>query len=293
MRIASNQYHATMNSALQSANTGLTQVMQQMAAGNRVLKPSDDTIATIRLARLAREEAALDQYQENIGALRIRLQTSEVTLASMEQDFVMMRDLLVWAGDGANTGEDLAAMAGSLVSLRDSLFFNANAKNAEGRYIFSGTATNQPAVDAAYTWQGNTDVQKVAVGDKITLDANVSLPEVAPFLTQVNALIAALQAPGVDANTARPVVEATMNALDSTFGAVSSKIAELGRRQNVLQTQGDNHGSVSISNKQAALDLGQLDYAEASVRLNSFTLAVQATQKAYAKVSNLSLFNVF
>jgi flagellar hook-associated protein 3 FlgL len=293
MRIASNQYHATMNSALQTANTGLSLVMQQMAAGNRVLKPSDDTIATVRLARLAREQAALDQYQENIGALKTRLQTSEVTLASMEQDFMMMRDLLVWAGDGANTGDDLAAMASSLMALRDSLFFSANAKNAEGRYLFSGTASDQPTVDAGYAWQGNNSTQKVAVGDQVTLDANVSLPEVAPFLTQVNTLIAVLQTPGVTATTARPDIETTLNQLDDTFGAVSSKIAELGRRQNVLQTQSDNHGSVSISNKQAALDLGQLDYAEASVRLNSFTLAVQATQKAYAKVSNLSLFNVF
>ena len=40
------------------------------------------------------------------------------------------------------------------------------------------------------------------------------------------------------------------------------------------------------------LALGELDYGEAAVRLNGYTVAVQATQKAYAKVSALSLFDV-
>ena len=52
-------------------------------------------------------------------------------------------------------------------------------------------------------------------------------------------------------------------------------------------------GRVDLLSPEEEIDLAQLDYGEASVRLNSHTLAVQATQKAYAKVSQLSLFNAF
>ncbi len=38
--------------------------------------------------------------------------------------------------------------------------------------------------------------------------------------------------------------------------------------------------------------MGQLDYADAEVKLNGYTTALQATQKAYAQVSKLSLFDV-
>lgn len=294
MRIASSQYSSTMNTALQTANAKLSEVMQQMASSKRILKPSDDTIATVRLARLSREEAALDQYRENIGALRSRLQSSEVTLDSMQQDMQVARDLLVWAADGGNTPEDLQAMAGSLEALRDSLYNTANARDAEGHYLFSGTATNQPTVTlvaGVYGWGGNLGVQQVSVGDNITVDANVTLQDMGGFLTQLDQLVTALKAPGVTAAGVRGTVDLTLADLDDTMAAVSDRISRIGGRQNMLQTLEDNHSAVSLSNKQAALTLGQLDYGEAAVRLNSYTQAVQATQKSYAQVSRLSLFD--
>lgn len=300
MRIASNQYHATMNSALQTANSGLALVMQQMASGNRIMKPSDDTIATVRLARLSREEAALDQYRSNAGALKTRLQANEVTLDSMKNDLMMARDLLVWAADGTNTPADVAAMATSLEALRDSLFFAANTRNAEGKYLFSGTATDVATVTdtgaappARYAQNAavNGLTQDVAVGDGVTLAANVSLGSLsfAAFLNKLDAAAAAFKTGSYTGTTARDQLVET----DLMLDGISGQISVLGGRQNVLQTMADNQAAISLANKQAYIDLAQLDYGEASVRLNSHTLAVQATQKAYAKVSQLSLFNAF
>lgn len=296
MRIASNQYHQTMNSALQAANTGLSTVMQQMAAGQRVMKPSDDTIATIRLARLAREEAALNQYRDNIGSLRTRLQSNEVTLDSMKEDLLLARDLMVWAADGTNTADDLKAMSGSLAALRDSLFYSANSKNAEGRFLFSGTATNVATVELTGAVPGsryttgvgvNAATQDVAVGDGVGLAANVSLAGITGFLNQLDDTVARL-ATG-DASSA----SAQITGVDTMLSTITGQIGALGGRQLVLQTLEDNHGAVGLSNKQASITLGQLDYGEAAVRLNSYTQAVQATQKAYARVSSLSLFDAF
>lgn len=300
MRIASSQYHATMNSALQAANSGLAHVMQQMSSGQRVLKPSDDTIATVRMARLSREEAALDQYRENIGALRTRLQTNEVIFDGMTNDLKEVRDLLVWAADGANTPKDVAAMATSLESLRDSLFFAANTRNAEGKFLFSGTATNAntvvdtgaaPPLRYQQPAAVNGATQDVAVGDGVTLAANVSLGALsfADFLNKLDETTKLLKDGTYTGSTARD----QLGEVDKMLDGISGQISILGGRQKVLQTLEDNHASVSLANQQAALELSQLDYGEASVRLSSYTLAVQATQKAYAKVSQLSLFNAF
>lgn len=295
MRIASNQYHATMNTALQTANSGLTQVMQQLASGKRVQVPSDDTIATVRLARLAREESALGQYRNNIGALQARLRNSEAILGSMEQDLGMARDLLVWAADGSNTPEDLKAMSASLATLRDSLFHVANSKNAEGRFIFSGTATLSDTVvfNAAAAVGGrysagagvNDEQQQVSVGTDITVAGNVSLETFYDYLNKLDQVVA-------DLSAGTRIGSAPLGDLDQALNGISAHVADLGRRQNILNTLDDSHASVSLSNQQASLDLGALDYSEAAVRLNGYTVAVQATQKAYAKVSTLSLFNV-
>lgn len=300
MRVASTQYHATMNTALQDANARLAYIMQQMANGERVQKPSDDPIASVRIARLTREEAALDQYLSNIGALRSRLSQNEELLDGMSNDILQARDLMVWAADGTNTTEDLTAMSSSLIALRDSLRYSANSIDQEGRYLFSGTATaTEPiaynaaaAAGARYTFAGNTDPQRVVVGNGVTQDANVALPEMATMLNQLDLAIEALQTPGATANdpAVRSVLVATLDGLDDGLDAVSAKIARLGGAQTTLETMETNHTNVSLSNQQALITFGQLDYGDAAVKLNGFTTAVQATQKAYAKVSTLSLF---
>ncbi|UCV08980.1 flagellar hook-associated protein FlgL [Dechloromonas denitrificans] len=302
MRIASTQYHATMGSALQTASVAVEKLMQQMASGQRLLLPSDEPVTSVRLARLAREEAGLDQYRSNISALKSRLQQNETYLDGMTQDMMQARELMVWAADGGNSSEDVNAMAGSLQSLRDSLFYSANSRDHEGRYLFSGTAVTTPtitydataALGARYSFTGNSGIQKVVVGNGVTQEANVVLPEMATLLNQLDQASAVLQVPGADVNTpaVHAVVAAGLDGLDAALNSVGSRIASLGGTQNILETMETNHANVSLSNKQALITLGQLDYGDAAVKLNAYTSALEATQKAYGKVSALSLFNV-
>lgn len=300
MRISSTQYHTTMNTALQKASFRLEDILQKMASGEKYTLPSEHPVTTVRLSRLYREEAALDQYRDNISALQSRLTQNEVYLTSMTNDMLSARDLMVWAGDGSNTSEDVAAMAGSLQPLLDSLFYVANSSDAEGRYVFSGTAVDSPTVTydpaapvgSRYTFTGNTESQLVAVGPGVTQPSNVTLPEVASMLNQLERVLTTLQTPGVNVNdpAVRADVTAAMGSLDDVIESISGRIAGLGGTQNILATLENSHANVSLSNKQAALTLGQLDYGDAAVKLNGYTTAVQATQKAYAQVSKLSLF---
>ena len=302
MRIASTQYHATMNTALQNAQSRVEDVMQQMASGQKLLRPSDDPVTHVRLLRLSREDAALTHFRDNISALKSRLQQNESLLDGMVSDMQSARDLLVWAADGGNNANDVAAMADSLKALRDSLFYTANSRDQEGRYLFSGTLTgNQTitynaaaAAGARYAFNGNTAAQKVVVGNDVTQTANVSLPDSANLLNQLDAMITTLQTPGVNvSNPATHTQIANMiDTVDGTLSTVATDIARLGGAQNTLDTLDTNHANISLSNKQAQLSLGQLDYGDAAVKLNGYTSALQATQKAYGKIANLSLFDV-
>lgn len=301
MRIASTQFHATMNTALQRASVKLEGVMQQMSTGMRLRLPSDDPVNNVRISRLTREEAALDQYLGNIGALRSRLQQNESLLDGMTHDMLNARDLLVWAADGGNTSQDINAMARALGALRDSLFYSSNIKDQEGRFLFSGTATNTAAVSfdstaasgSRYSFTGNTDRQLVIVGNGVTEVSNVTLAEMAALLNRMDQAAQTLQVPGASINdpAVRADVVAALDGIDDGIDALDVKIATLGGAQNMLSTLESNHSNVSLSNKQAMILLGQLDYADAAVKLNGYTTAVQSTQKAYAKVSSLSLFD--
>ncbi|WP_293933955.1 flagellar hook-associated protein 3 [Iodobacter sp.] len=297
MRIASTQLQTTLNESLQTASGNMAELLQKMSSGKRYLLPSEDPISSVRLLRLEREEAAIDQYKSNIGALRSRLSMNESYLDGMTQDLMQARVLLLGADDTVSK-EDVKDIAASLVSLRDSLYFTSNTKDQEGHYYFSGTASSMPtltldgtaAAGSRYAATGNNDQQLVVVGNGVTQASNVALTEMAVLLNQLDQSISALQSP--PSGGYRAAVEQGINGLDIALRSVGSKIANLGGAQNNMQMMEDNHANVSLSNQQSVRLLGSLDYAEAMISMDGYKLALEASQKAYGRISNLSLFDV-
>lgn len=302
MRIASSQYQAFMTASLQKNQERITYVNQQLSTGDRIQLPSDDPVDSVRLSRLKREEAAIDQYRANIAALQQRMSKNEGYLTNMVNDMLSGRDLLVWAADGANTPDDLNAMVTSLTSLRDSLLYSANTIDQEGRYLFSGTATATAPIaydetlplGERYNYAGNLNDQNVVVGSGITQVANQNMAGLEKLLNQLDQTIAMLSQPDVNANSpeVRLVVGANLDGLDVALDLVSGKVAVLGGQQNILKTLDANHTNVSLSNKTAINDIGSVDVAVAATELTGYTTALQASYKAYGKIGNLSLFDV-
>jgi flagellar hook-associated protein 3 FlgL len=300
MRIATAQYQAMMNQSLQKNQSHISDLTQQMANGNRIQVPSDDPVDSVRLSRLKREEAAIDQYRDNIAAVQQRMSKNEGYLSNMVSDMNSGRDLLVWASDGSNAPDDLNAMVTSLTALRESLMYTANSIDQEGRFIFSGTATaTQPiAYNAAaplgsrYSYAGNVNNQTVVVGNGITQVANQNLNGLEKLLNQLDQAIATLAAPGVNPNNpaVRTVLANSLGSFDDAMDLLSGKVAVLGGQQNILQTIDANHENVSLSNKMAITDIGQLDVGAAAIELSGYSTALQASYKAYSKIGNLSLF---
>ena len=301
MRIATAQYQSNMNQSLQLNQERISKLTQQMASGKRIGVPSDDPVDSVRLSRLQREEAAITQYRDNIAATKIRLSKNEGYLGSMVNDIAAGRDQIVWALDGGNTPVDLKAMVSPLEALRDSLLFSANTVDQEGRYVFSGTNTGTApmaynagaAPGSRYSYAGNTNEQRVVVGNGLTQVANDNIKGMEQLLNRLDATIAALASPTLDVNNpaTRSVLEANLTGFDGALDLVSGKIAVLGGKQNILDTLDANHGNVSLSNQMAITDIGQLDMGVAATELNGYSTALQATYKAYSRIGTLSLFS--
>jgi flagellar hook-associated protein 3 FlgL len=300
MRIATSQYQAMMNQSLQKNQERITYVTQQMATGNRIQLPSDDPVNSVRMSRLKREEAAITQYRANIAAVQQRMSKNEGYLSNMVTEMNSGRDLLVMASNGSNTSADLNATVTSLNALRDSLMYTANSIDQEGRTIFAGTATATAPIaynagaapGSRYSYAGNTNDQTVVVGNGITQVANQNVKGLEKLLNQLDQTISALSATNVNPNdpAVRTVISANLDGFDDAMDLLSGKVAVLGGQQNILKTIDANQANVSLSNQTAILDIGQLDVGAASVELNGYSTALQASYKAYSKIGTLSLF---
>lgn len=303
MRITNSQITSMMHSSMNVSSAELGKLMQQMATGKRILLPSDDPIASVRVLRVEREEASLEQFRKNIANVSGSLSTQEANLKSTSDAMLNVRDLLLWAANGSNTSEDLAAMAGELSIIEDTIVSFANVRDEEGRYLFSGTLSDTQALtfDAAtqtYSLTGNDKHRQAAVANGVLVDENVTAASVygtgVGMLNELRGLINTLQDPALDATdpAVRQQIVDTMAALDDAHGRVLGSITDLGGRQNALTLLTDSNEDVSLVNQKIEGELSQLDYAGATIDLNNYQLALGATQKTYLKINEMSLFSL-
>jgi flagellar hook-associated protein 3 FlgL len=113
------------------------------------------------------------------------------------------------------------------------------------------------------------------------------------LLNQLDQTISTLSNKTVSANdpAVRATLKANLDGFDAAMDLIGGKVAVLGGQQNILKTIDANHENVSMSNQTAILDIGQLDVGAASIELNGYSTALQASYKAYSKIGTLSLFS--
>lgn len=302
MRTTNAQITAVMASSMNDSTVKLAKLMQQMATNKRIQLPSDDPIASVRLLRIQREEAALSQYSTNISNLSSSLAIQETNLMAASDTILNINDLLLWAANGANTPDDLAAIAGELETLEQTLVNFVNVRDEEGRYLFSGTLSETPAITfdpltQTYAITGNDKQRQAAVANGIFVPENVTAPAIfnnsVDALNQLHQVVNEFKSPNLANNSAqvRTLLENTLNSITQAQNGILSAVTELGGRQNTLSLLQETNSQVSLTNQKIDNDLTKLDYAKASIDLANYQLALQASQKTYMMINNLSLFS--
>ena len=296
MRISDTQFSQMMLQSLQLNNAGLGKVMQQMSTSERLTKLSDDPMASVKLLNLDREGSAISQYKSNIANVKTALTSQEVHLESVNESLKRMNELVLWGANGTLSDTERTGMITELESLRASVVSSFNAQDEEGRYLFSGTKTDIPAltdIGGSYAIQGNSDKRVVTVAKGVTMEANMTATEILDLggnhvLNELDAVIAEFKSPST---AFRGAVEDALTTIENTSSQVLAAITEIGGRHNNLDLMNSAHGENQLFVDKVKGDLSMLDYGEASVRLSRYMTALQATQASYVKIDGLNLFD--
>ncbi|MGR5253417.1 flagellar hook-associated protein FlgL [Vibrio astriarenae] len=300
MRVSTNQYSQMMSSSLNNNSLGLNKLMQQMATGKRVLLPSDDPMAATRVMSLGRQQASISQYQSNIDSADLALKSQETYLSNSVDVMQQIRDLMLWAGNDTNGVDEREAIASELEQLQDTLVSLINAKDENGKYIFSGNEVNtkplEKDADGNWVYNGDSGVREVVIGDGVTVKLNVNAGDMffsgdSNLFNQIDALVEELRDPDFSAGDS-DIIEQSVKMLDDALGKVTGEITNLGVRQNTIMTMSDGHSEVELFNNHLIGQLEDLDYADAMIEFNNYLLALQATQATYMKTANMSLFSM-
>jgi len=296
MRVSTGQLQMTLLLGMQNGQNQYNTLLAQMAGGNRILKPSDDALGSVRLLDLTRQQSSLNQYQNNIAQVKSSLSAEETQLSSVNEVLLRVRDLTLEAGNGAIGVDERKAINNELSVLRDSLVDFANAKGEQGNYLFSGSQVDKPAVvkDATgkYIYQGDTLVREVNVSKGVAVKVNDTAQSLFfsggnNFFDQLTTFIDTLDTATGDVNAD---MQTALGQIDDVLSSVTRTLTDIGGRQNMLDQLDSAHGDMLLYSQKLSTDISALDYGKASVQANQVLLQLQSTQAAYLKLNNLSLF---
>ena len=287
MRITTGMQFRSLLSALQQMGSRSATLARQATSGRRVERPSDDPVAAARLMVLSTDIARLDQIDRSAEAGQHVARLVDGTLDALGGLLLDAKQLAV---RGASDGSAIArpAMADEVDGLAAQILVTV-AVQTEGRYLMSGTRTDQAPFDAAGTYQGNNDALSAVIeeGQRVV---------VAP--TGANALQGVVDVPLVLQELATALrsddkvrIQAAMGELDLAFEHVTRMRTRVGsslvRIESGLLRRGDHR--VALIEEISAL--GDASLPDVLVELAQIDRAREAALATAARIGQRNLFD--
>lgn len=174
MRISSVQIFNIANNSISDANEAIAKTQAQLSTGQRVLKPSDDPVASIKVLEIEQNLARLDQYGKNIDIAKNNLSLEETALDSVSNLLQRVREIAVQAGNNATyTSGDYDALAVEVDARLEELKNLLNTRNAGGDFIFAGyKGGEQPfggTASSGFSYSGTDGQVNIKISDSTSV----------------------------------------------------------------------------------------------------------------------------
>ncbi|MCP4406971.1 MAG: flagellar hook-associated protein 3 [Gammaproteobacteria bacterium] len=177
LRISTSQIFRQGVGSILEQQSRVSESSLQLATGKRILNPSDDPTGAVQTVELNTAIGSIEQYQKNIVLAEGRLEFEETQLQQVGDVLLRVRELAIQGNNGSLTDEDRGFIATELHQRLDELVDYANARYANGEYVFAGyQSQTQPfAADGAggFNYSGDqgqrllqvSDTRQIAIAD--------------------------------------------------------------------------------------------------------------------------------
>jgi flagellar hook-associated protein 3 FlgL len=269
--------------------------LQEVATGKKVTVPSDNPAAAADMVQNTLETANVDQYTQNVSTMLSMVQTADSSLGSVVTSLTQAISLGTEGANGTNNTSNLQAIASQVQGILQSVVAQANT-SYQGTYLFGGTETSSAPYTASsssssgYTYNGNSDVNSVAVGDDMNVQLNLPGSQIfsnsnADVLGSLSSLVTALQSGDATAiGNATSAVSAALSNVSQQRVFYGNAESQLNSQETYLQQE-----TVSLTSQQNSLV--DVDEAQAATALSQAETANNAAEAAAAKVLPQTLLN--
>lgn len=326
MKISTNYLFDRATTQMMDVQKRLTTAQARMATGKKIISPSDAPEQASAIQRLHDE---VTRQESHLGTLQIaqrRYATEETALTSAGDVLARMKELVLSAANATKNAQAHDAIAVEMSSLRDELMSLANSRDDTGNYIFSGTrVTTQPYVkeqnangDWEVVFKGDQTQTKVPAGTErnitytrsgsdvfvrvvreeldasgnyldangnVVADSSQAAQKAVSFFTAIDEVIASVTSSephGIQRGVAQ---------IDDMIDGIALSVAAVGADQSVINSQTNVIETEVLRLRTSLSGIEDLDYTEAVTQMTKDSMALQAAQSSFAKISQLSLFD--
>jgi flagellar hook-associated protein 3 FlgL len=185
MRISTNQIYESGTLGIQSNQSGLYRLQNQLSTGRRILSPEDDPVAAAQALTASQSVKVEGQYIENQGNARSQLNLLEGTISSLTDLVQSVRERAVQAGNTVLTDSQRGFIAKDLEARLNELIGLSNTTDSAGQYLLSGYqgvtqpfaangTVNPPATVSSIGFFGDDGERLLQVGASRQIPINVS-----------------------------------------------------------------------------------------------------------------------
>ena len=291
MKISTAQFFKTNSEAMSKGQFEVSSLQAKLGSGKQLTSPSDDSSKANLISRFQSSLERQGVYRQNIEVAKTRLVSEESALTSITAVFQRASEIAILAANGTMVAEDRAVLGAEIGELRKELIRLGNTRDINGEYIFAGNRINSPP----YEENGSGEV--AYVGDSGRLSVNVSDTRSIAINTlgsellrpeEFSAVLSLEQ--GLKTNDVSSI-QASIGQLKESSDGISVSFGSMAGRFSALNSQEEVLEDTSLRIKQILSESKDLDYAKAITDLSKESLALQALQASFTKISQLTLFN--
>jgi flagellar hook-associated protein 3 FlgL len=289
MRVTQNLTQTQFLSAMDALESSLSQTQNQVSSGQAFTSPSQNPIAAGTVNNYNQALAQSKQYEANGNSAQTSLQTEDTALSQLQDQLQSLRSLALEANSGTQSTSDFKAIAAQASQIQSSILALANTQDGNGRYIFSGFATQtQPfaltATGASYAGDQGQQQAQIAAGQTVAAGDNGDL-----VFNQIKTGNGTFTVAANAANSGTAVVGATTVAAPAGFAGGSYSInftapdtyQVLDAANNVVTS------GTYASGQTIAVAGAQVTLTGTPAAGDSFSLAPSANQGLFTTVQNL------
>ena len=303
MKISTSQMFDNSVSQMNRQQSKIAEMQAKLASGKQIVKASDDAEKSAIIQRL---QTAIDRqtvYERSLDMADNRLAAEESALMSSETILQRIRELAVTGSTDTLSVADKEILANEVISLQEELKSLANTQDANGNYVFAGSAVQTRAfdinVDGDVIYQGDKTQTSVDISDQRRLVLNRPGDEVFASVDRVvDGEDVEISFFKVISDFAQALTDDDDDALALGLEEIStvtekmgSSLADLGARMTTVDNQRGILEDTNLRYQDLLSNAQDLDYATAVTKLSAEILSLEAAQASFAKISQLSLFN--